>query len=219
MVVVGLPNCPEHLFATLGAWKLGGCVLPLRWDLPAWERERLIEVAEPRVIVADWDGAGLSRADIAASAAGRADPLPDCVPEPARAMASSGSTGRPKIIVAAGRGEDVPGVQQGPVERAPGRVRSELVPAPLYHTNGFVLAHRALFGGDRLVLMERFDAAQVVDLIERHQINVVTMVPTMLLRIARLPGVEKRDFSSLDAVWQGGASSCPTAPPRTSACR
>jgi bile acid-coenzyme A ligase len=34
------------------------------------------------------------------------------------------------------------------------------------------------------------------------------MVPTMLLRVARLPNVKQRDFSSLAAVLQGGAT-CP----------
>jgi len=35
-VVVALRNTPEHVFSTLGAWKAGATVLPLRWDLPAW---------------------------------------------------------------------------------------------------------------------------------------------------------------------------------------
>ena len=48
-VVVGLPNSPEHVFAAIAAWKLGACVLPLRYDLPAWERARLLEVAVQRM--------------------------------------------------------------------------------------------------------------------------------------------------------------------------
>ncbi len=56
-----------------------------------------------------------------------------------------------------------------------------------------------------VVLMERFDAAQAVDLIERYRANHTVMVPTMLQRIARLDGVRDRDFSSLERVIYGGA--------------
>ena len=211
MVIVGLSNSPEHIFTAIAAWKLGACVLPLRYDLPAWERDRLIAVAEPRVVVgSESDGSSrLSLEELEATEGALASPLEDRVAEPACAIASSGSTGRPKIIIRPARGERVVGEIEGPIERdlAAG-VRTELVPAPLYHTNGFYLAHMSLFNGDRVVLMERFDAARVVDLIERYRVNVTTMVPTMLLRVARLPHVNQRDFSSLAAVLQGGAT-CP----------
>jgi len=212
LVALGLRNSPEHVFATLSAWKLGACVLPLRWDLPGWERERLLELARPAlVIAADWSGAAaplLSLAELQASESGAATELPDRVADPARALASSGSTGRPKLILKPGRGETIPGQALGRVVDTPTGTATELIPAPLYHTNGFMLVHSVLQNGDRAVLMERFDAAQSADLIETLRVQFVTMVPTMLLRMARLPDFEKRDFTSLLAVLQGGAP-CP----------
>ncbi|MBW1883531.1 MAG: AMP-binding protein [Deltaproteobacteria bacterium] len=212
MLIVGLPNSPEHVFTALAAWKLGAGVLPLRWDLPEWERNRLIEVVKPRLVCSDWNdvpAACMSMARLEASTDAAAEPLEDRVADPARAIASSGSTGLPKIIVKPGPGEGIPGAGGGPFERDPEMgARRELVLAPLYHTNGFFMAHAALFGGDHVVLMERFDAARAADLIERHRIQAVTMVPTMLQRIARLPDLETRDFSSLELVLQGGAA-CP----------
>jgi bile acid-coenzyme A ligase len=53
--------------------------------------------------------------------------------------------------------------------------------------------------------MERFEAARAVDLIERYRVNAVTAVTIMLQRIARLPGIETRDLSSLEVVLHGGA--------------
>ncbi len=41
-----------------------------------------------------------------------------------------------------------------------------LVPAPLYHTNGFT-ALRNLMAGVQVVLLERFNAPRILDLIER----------------------------------------------------
>lgn len=212
MVAIGLPNSPEHLYTALGAWKVGACVLPLRSDLPAWERDRLLAAAEASVLV----GTGgapvpvITPADVAATETEPADPLPDVVAHPAIAMASSGSTGQPKLIVSPWPGAAIPGGTP-PMPAAyldlPDDL-TQLIPAPLYHTNGFALAHVTIFNGDRIVLMERFDAARALDLIERHRVRCFAAVPTMLARMARVEGVRERDLSSLVYVIQGGAS-CP----------
>ena len=89
-----------------------------------------------------------------------------------------------------------------PVERP----QTILVPAPIYHTTGFATL-LTMLGGDRLVLLEKFDAALVVDLIERHRVTTFTATPTMLQRIARLPGIDERDLSSIVWVLQGRRSS------------
>ncbi len=47
-LAIGLRNSPEHLFAAFGGWKLGSVVVPVRWDLPAWELTRLRQVLQPR---------------------------------------------------------------------------------------------------------------------------------------------------------------------------
>ena len=210
LVIIGVPNSPEHLFSALAAWKLGAGVLPLRWDLPAWERNRLIEVAKPRIAVGEWSDTPvpcIPLARLEASVDAPADAIEDRVANPASSIASSGSTGTPKIIIRPRPGEAILGEIGGPFDRDPDAgPRRELIPAPLYHTNGFYIAHMAIFTGDCVVLMERFDAAQVVDLIERHRIESVVMVPAMLQRIARLPNLDSRDFSSLQSVVQGGAT-------------
>ena len=112
LVIVGLPNSPEHLFSALAAWKLGAGVLPLRWDLPAWERNRLIEVAKPRIAVGEWSDTSVPCVPLArleASVDAPAEALEDRVANPASAIASSGSTGTPKIIIRPGPGEGILG--------------------------------------------------------------------------------------------------------------
>jgi bile acid-coenzyme A ligase len=79
-----------------------------------------------------------------------------------------------------------------------------LVPGPMYHTNGFSpLTY--LLGGDRLVVLEKFEAAIVVDAIERYRVTNFTATPTMLARIAALPNIHQRDFSSIAWILQGAA--------------
>jgi bile acid-coenzyme A ligase len=68
----------------------------------------------------------------------------------------------------------------------------QLIPAPLYHTNGFRIEHMQLFTDQLIIVMEKFDAARAVDLIERYRIACFSAVPTMLQRIAHVPGIEER---------------------------
>ena len=61
-----------------------------------------------------------------------------------------------------------------------------LVPAPLYHNNGFM--HTAnLLAGDRLLLLQRFNAARLLDAIERHRVTGFVATTIMLQRISASP--------------------------------
>src|SRR5437868_5988443 len=54
VVVVGLPRCDELWPVAFGIWKLGAIMVPLRDDLPTPERDALVHLAAPRLVVADW---------------------------------------------------------------------------------------------------------------------------------------------------------------------
>jgi bile acid-coenzyme A ligase len=209
-VVTALPNSVAHVVAMYGAWKAGACVLPLRWDLPEWERERVLEVARPTVVVGDWDGVTgvpVLHSSMLEASGYSSDPVPDRVPSPAKAIATSGSTGTPKIIVLGAPGEAIPGEAQGAAGEFLGHRdgQVQLVPAPLYHANGFYVLQFGLFGAQQIILMERFVAGLAIDLIERHRVNTFCGVTIMFQRMARQPDIEKRDFSSLESVLHGGA--------------
>ena len=66
-----------------------------------------------------------------------------------------------------------------------------LVPGPLYHAVPFSAAWQGLFGGAKVVLMRRFDASECLALIEKHRIDRVHFVPTMMQRIWKLPEAER----------------------------
>jgi bile acid-coenzyme A ligase len=61
-----------------------------------------------------------------------------------------------------------------------------------------------------VVVMQRFDALKCLELIERHRVDRMTVVPTMMQRIWRLPPQqrERADVSSLEFVLTGSAP-CP----------
>jgi len=53
VVGLALPSSAEHVLVTLAIWKLGATLLPLRHDLPDWEMDRMLVMAQPKVLVSD----------------------------------------------------------------------------------------------------------------------------------------------------------------------
>ncbi|HVV30331.1 MAG TPA: AMP-binding protein [Mycobacteriales bacterium] len=206
VVALALPTCAEHILVTLAIWKLGAVLLPLRHDMPSWEMDRLLSLAEPTILVSDSHEASipvLTRDDLARTAELDDRPLPDVVPDCVNYVASSGSTGSPKLIVTPRRG--VVGADPDTAFFLSSGPATALVVSPLYHVNGFAFAAPFALEGARVYVLEKFDAALAVDVIERHRITLTVMVPTMLQRIARLSDIGTRNLRSLTRLVYGGA--------------
>ena len=202
-LAIGLPNSPEHLVASFAGWKAGAVVIPMRWDLPEWERGRVLGAMGPRLVI---DAEHPELFDEADSAS--AEVLPEVVSPNGWGICSSGSTGTPKVIVMRNPGLFIPGSGVSSVLAAYGPLAERqlvLIPAPLYHTNGFT-ATRTLMAGEPIVLMVRFNAARLVDLVERHRVTGFIGATPMLQRLAALADIDQRDLSSLDWVQQGAAA-------------
>ncbi len=197
-VAIALPNGVGFVEACFAAWKLGAVPQPISWRLPERERRAILDHAKPALVV---DPPGLEPGAEHGDA-----PLPDRTSPARQALASGGSTGLPKLVVDALPAECDP--TQPFYGNAPGS--TVLVPGPLYHAAGFVNATTTLLLGGSVVLMERFDAERALALIERHRVQWVAFVPTMLLRIWKLPPEvrERHDLSSLVRVVSSGAP-CP----------
>ena len=85
-----------------------------------------------------------------------------------------------------------------------------LLPGPLYHSAPNSFGLRAGRLGGALVLMPRFDPEEFLRLIEVERIDTVFMVPTMFVRLMKLPETvrKKYDTSSLRHVVHAAAP-CP----------
>lgn len=133
-------------------------------------------------------------------------------PAPMSMIYTSGTTGRPKGVRRAA---------PSPAEAKATEVLRSLVyglkpgvrallPGPLYHSapNSFAIRSGRL--GGVLVLMPRFDAEAMLALVERHRIDTIFMVPTMFVRLLKLPKEARTryDLSSLRFVIHAAAP-CP----------
>lgn len=71
-VALAIPNSRHLVLATLGCWKIGAVPVPMHWDLPEWERDRVRTVIDPAVVVDE-----KSRWELGARADGESEsPLP-----------------------------------------------------------------------------------------------------------------------------------------------
>jgi bile acid-coenzyme A ligase len=87
---------------------------------------------------------------------------------------------------------------------------SVLVTGPFSHNAPFVVATVGLLFGNHVVVMERFDALEALQLIERYAVQWVYLVPTMMSRIWRLPEDVRvaHDMSSVQVAFHMAAP-CP----------
>jgi long-chain acyl-CoA synthetase len=86
-----------------------------------------------------------------------------------------------------------------------------LLEGPMYHSAQWVFAMFPLVGrGSAVVMRHRFDPAETLELIDRHGVTNVHLVPTQLLRMLKLPDPVRAAFdgSSLEVVHHGAAP-CP----------
>ncbi len=207
-LAIGLRNSPAFAVSAFAAWRLGATPVPVRWDLPEWELERVHQVISAPVELTPDD---LAWIDEVGRRKGEPAAPSGLVSANLHGICSSGSTGTPKVILS-NQTATFSEVLSTPMASrwAPvDRPQTVMVLAPMYHVNGFVALYN-LMAGDRVVVMEKFDAARVIDVIEQHRVTTFTATPTMLKRIADVPGIDDRDLSSIVWFTQGAAPMPPS---------
>jgi len=127
---------------------------------------------------------------------------------------SSGTTGRPKGVYVPPESTDIAFVSSllkvcmGPFAMGPETVY--LSPGPLYHAAPLRFAMAVMRLGGTVVVMEHFDAAEFLRLVVLHRITHTQVVPTMFVRMLKLPDAQRlaHDLSSLRVAIHAAAP-CP----------
>jgi fatty-acyl-CoA synthase len=86
----------------------------------------------------------------------------------------------------------------------------ELHTIPLFHANGWGVAHALTYVGGKHVMMRRFETTEVFRLIEREGAQSLSVVPAMATALVNCPERPKFNLKSLQRVGIGGAASSPT---------
>ena len=129
---------------------------------------------------------------------------------------SSGTTGRPKAVRRPlpddGNGSWAQKVLEYALTHRYGMTTSSvyLSPAPLYHAAGVnytMAVHRV---GAASIVMPKFDAEAVLRLIETHRVTHAQFVPTMFVRMLKLPETVRRALRRVEpACVIHAAAPCP----------
>ncbi len=150
--------------------------------------------------------------DDALTLAGDAPPLTDG----SEMLYSSGTTGRPKAVrrplPTDGNGSWAQSVLELALIHKYGMDADSvyLSPAPMYHAAGINYTMAVNRVGAAAIMMSKFDAEDVLRLIETHRVTHAQFVPTMFVRMLKLPEAVRRryDMSSLQCVIHAAAP-CP----------
>ncbi|MFD3380321.1 MULTISPECIES: o-succinylbenzoate--CoA ligase [unclassified Streptomyces] len=217
------PNHPSYLETLFAAGTLGAVFVPLNTRLAGPEIAYQLTDSGAKALVY-----GPSFAGLVAGLPGNSDvrtyvevgaeydqllgaAADEAIDEPVTAddtciiMYTSGTTGRPKGAMLT-HGNLTWNAVNVLVDQDLITDERALVSAPLFHTAGLnMLTLPVLLKGGTCVLVEAFDPAATLDLIERHRITFMFGVPTMFEHVARHPRWADADLSSLRMLSCGGS--------------
>lgn len=231
-VVVMMANCPEVGIVYHALWRAGGAITPAIFLLPPEELHHILSDSEARAIVATPEflptikqaADGVDSLKWVISVGPETDgvlplssleeaELGDIVPRDdadlAALMYTGGTTGRAKGVMLSHENLRSCGRSSYEASHIEGINRS-LVPLPLSHSYGLIVTVVGLHYEEPsdAVLMRWFDPAGWLELVRDHDVQVSTLVPSMLQLLLTLP-LEDYDLSSLRYIVSGASPLAP----------
>ena len=222
-VAVQVDKCPEAVLLYLACLQVGAVFLPLNTAYTGAEIDYFLDDAEPRLFVCRPDALGEharrasgelavetlgteadgSLADIARERDPCTGAAPRGVDDAAAILYTSGTTGRSKGAVLTHGNLDSNCAALIDCWRFTSDDR--LIHAlPIFHTHGlFVAANMALASGATMLFLERFDADEVVSLMD--EATVLMGVPTFYTRLLRSERLNREAVAGMRLFVSGSA--------------
>ena len=225
-------NCEPYFELFFGVVAVGACFTPVNARLAPGEMAFILEDSGTQVLFITTDQAAAARAAVADLARpprvividgvvegfDAYETLRDAAPvsgQPSLAgdlnndilqLYTSGTTGRPKGVQLTNAAyaeflrisPQVEGFNYGTGDTL-------LIVMPLFHVAGFNISMMGLAHGCEVIIMEAFDAAEVLRLIEAEKIVQIFLAPSMIQMMLALPQMATTDVSSLQTIGYGSS--------------
>lgn len=235
VVAIVAPNCIEFIAVYMAATQIGAYVVPINWHLVEAEIDHILRSAQARALFVHErfgkvmkdviDSGGFTfRATVGLGSIEGFTSLEQFVaghshaaivdPSQGRLLVyTSATTGRPKAIMlplsdaAASLASTIRFNIASGIE--PER-EVHLCASMLYHAGPLDFAAVALHMGHLVILVEKWEPVRLLELIDEHRVTTALMVPTMFVRLLKLPSQVRTsyDVSSLKYVLHTAAP-CP----------
>lgn len=215
-------NTMAHVWLFLAAQKAGYVLVPLNYRLAPAEVAYMVENSQPKVVFVQpslaeyavlWNCPAPETQEVEAHTTAwkhlpyqmsyaEPDPLPEDAP--LMILFTSGTTGKPKGAIISHKMVTWNAINTAHrLDLTTGDVSFNA--APFYHTGGWnVLLAPFLLHGATTLLLDRFDPAQILSLIETERMTIIWGVPTMMAMLADHPNFEQTDLASVRYTIVGG---------------
>jgi long-chain acyl-CoA synthetase len=226
-------NCWEWVISYIGIAKAGGVINPVNAMLTADELAYVVKDCGARILITTTERAKavlnlksegslkeivilkgaplagtISFEQLVAGQAGTIEPPGNAPEELSTICYTSGTTGFPKGAMLSHRN-----VVLNAAMTAAMNMRTEhdiqFTGLPLAHVYGTVVMNLSFLLGLTFVMLEKFDAQQALESIQRHKVTILDGVPTMYLYMLAHPDFAKYDLSSLRVAVVGGQAMPP----------
>jgi long-chain acyl-CoA synthetase len=230
-VVVMMPNRPEVIQAFHGIWRMGAVISPFTPKLGA--REVGFQIADSEAVAvittpdiapviaeatrdiasfehllvfgeSEVEGAVDISAEVAA-ATPRVDLVDRDPDELALLLYTSGTTGNPKGVMLSHRAT---AFNAEALSRRSGQIEPghrSLAVLPLSHGYGVLMMNTWSIWGVSIILLPQWEVGAAFEAIQKHQVQHLSMVPTMFSDMVGFPDRKRYDTSSLLTAGSGGA--------------
>ena len=207
-VAIVVPNRPEVVALFYGVWRLGAVPVTISSLYNRYELAKTLEQTRPKLLVitpetppvGEWDTICLAENSMESweRTGLRSEPLDPPVAmdegDEAVVLFTGGTTGLPKPVVTTHGGTtgavmqlaEVSKGRPGPYKLAHPAVPPNLLALPLFHSGGQQTMLFAFYVGRPLLLMKRFNARRVVELVAEYRIDNLFLMPTMLYDLLAL---------------------------------